>query len=47
MAVNDELSHWIRKISYYRNVIHSFNYRNIGTAEEFGKYISKLDIYIY
>lgn len=43
---DDELSHWINKIRNYRNAIHSFNYREIGTAEDFVNDISKLNSFI-
>ncbi len=26
---------WVDKVQHYRNAVHAFNYRNIGTAEEF------------
>ena len=31
----DPLYVWVDKIQHYRNAVHAFNYRNIGTAIEF------------
>lgn len=32
---NDEWDNWISSIQHKRNAIHSFNYRDIGTADDF------------
>lgn len=39
---SDSMYKWVDKIQHYRNAIHAFNYRDIGTAIEF---INDMDIF--
>ncbi|MCR5770853.1 MAG: hypothetical protein K6G87_06420 [Butyrivibrio sp.] len=38
----DPMYKWVDKIQGYRNAIHSFNFRDIGTA---GEFLEDIDVY--
>lgn len=44
---NDDWFNWIEKIQQKRNAIHSFNYRDIGTQDEFLKDIEIFNEFIH
>ncbi|EDN7351013.1 hypothetical protein F3286_00060 [Listeria monocytogenes] len=44
---NDNWFNWIEKIQQRRNAIHSFNYRDIGTQDEFFEDIEKFNEFIH
>ena len=40
--ITDSMYTWVDKVQHYRNAIHAFNYRDIGTAIEF---MNDMDIF--
>lgn len=46
-SVEDHEYQWIRKIQQYRNAIHAFKKRKLGTPKEFLQSIKKLETFVY